>query len=422
MENFDGTMCAVGGGKGGVGKSLIAVNLACALALEGNEVILADADLAGANVHTLFGIRHPALTLHDFLSRTVAKIDEILIPTPLKNLHLICGATDFIALANPGYGQKQRILRALGGLAADYVLVDIGAGATFNNLDFFNMADLGILVTTPEPTAILNGYEFLKMAVRRKLVAAFSGVPGLKEPLAALLGGEGAGKVRKIGEVIESMRRVDEDASRRIAALVGEANIRLVVNNATVPDGEKVHRTIAGISRQYLQVAVPYLGSVAREAEIERSVRAMAPVVLSGDSSAAASFRAVARRIASGKSAVAVPSRVEGLPRDAPGAASGTPDVPGSGAPPLLCLNEEVVREGKRLHVQTEDLGPERSQVLTLVFRGGEIVFSKASGYAELGGVQGARASVRDKVRWQHKGIVAGVLAGKVDREIGEGG
>jgi len=106
-------------------------------------------------------------------------------------------------------------------MAADFILVDIGAGATFNNLDFFNMADMGIIVMTPEPTAILSGYEFLKMAVRRKILAAFSGNSSLKEPLAAMLVGEGEGKVRKIGEVIGSMREIDPDAAQRISSLVG---------------------------------------------------------------------------------------------------------------------------------------------------------------------------------------------------------
>jgi flagellar biosynthesis protein FlhG len=413
MENYEGTICAVGGGKGGVGKSLIAVNLACALALGGHEVILVDADLAGANVHTLFGVRHPPLTLHEFLSREAGAIEEILVPTPLANLHLVCGATDFIELANPGYGQKRRLLRAIERLAADFVVVDIGAGASFNNLDFFNMADLGIVVTTPEPTAILNGYGFLKMAVRRKLVAAFSGARGLKGPLAALLGGDGAGKVRKIAEVVESMGRIDEGASRRIAALVESTNLRLVVNNATVVEGEKVHRTIAGIARQYLDVAVPYLGGIARAAEIERSVRAMTPLMLSGDSPSAEAFRSVARRVVASAAAAGSGRAV------AVGAVAGTLDRETPAAPALLCLNEEVVRAGMRLHVQTEDLGPARSQVLTLVFRGGEIVFSRSSGYAELGVDLGSPASVRDKVRWQHKGIVAGVQAGKIDRRIG---
>jgi MinD-like ATPase involved in chromosome partitioning or flagellar assembly len=56
------------------------------------------------------------------------------------------------------------------------------------------MADFGILVTTPEPTAILSGYEFLKLAVRRKILSAFSGNPSVKEPLSALLSGAAPGR------------------------------------------------------------------------------------------------------------------------------------------------------------------------------------------------------------------------------------
>lgn len=422
MKDFDGTICAIGGGKGGVGKSFIAANLACALAREGCEVILADADLAGANVHTLFGIRHPPLTLQHFLDRTVDRIDDVLISTPLKNLKLVCGATDFIELANPRYAQKQRIIRAIGGLAADYLLIDIGAGATLNNLDFFNMADLGIIVTTPDPTALLNGYEFLKMAVRRKLIAAFSDAPAIKEKLAAALGGHEGGKVPRIGDVIDSMREADPDAARRIASVIDGANYRLIANAATETEGERVLRTIAGVAGQYLKVRIPFLGSIPRHADIERSIRTMTPLLLSGTATAAIPVRAIARRIIAGKRADDAKAG-DGPPapaaRTAPGSA---PEEAVAGGPPLLGLNEEIVREGKSLHVQTEDLGPAKSQVLTLVFRGGRIVFSKSTGYAELG-VEGLpRAAIGEKVRWQHKAIIAGIRAGKIDAKIAETG
>jgi flagellar biosynthesis protein FlhG len=418
MRDITGTICAVGGGKGGVGKSLVAVNTACALALDGYEVILVDADLAGANVHTLFGIKQPPVTLNEFVRRTIGKIDDLLVPTALKKLRLVCGATDFIDLANPGHARKQRIIRAIGNMAADFILVDIGAGATFNNLDFFNMADMGIIVMTPEPTAILSGYEFLKMAVRRKILAAFSGNSSLKEPLAAMLGRDGEGKVRKIGEVIGSMREIDPDAAQRISSLVGDMNPRLIVNCMIGSEGEKVHRVLSGTSLQNLQVVIPFLGGICRSVEIERSVRSMTPVMMSGPSAAADCFREIARRIASNSATTEIASP-EANPLLSLGESyrkeSGST---GQAAPFPLCLNETVIREGRTLYVQTEDLGPGKSRVVTLVYLGGEIVFSKNNGYADLGVEGMPDAVVRDKVRWQHRGIVSGVRAGKIDHKI----
>ena len=417
MRDIKGVICAVGGGKGGVGKSLVAANTACALALDGYEVILVDADLAGANVHTLFGIRRLPVTLNEFVRRTIGKIDDLLVPTALKNLRLVCGATDFIDLANPGHARKQRIIRAIGNMAADFILVDIGAGATFNNLDFFNMADMGIIVMTPEPTAILSGYEFLKMAVHRKILAAFSGNSSLKEPLAAMLSGNGEGKVRKIGEVIGSMREIDPDAAQRISSLVAGMNPRLIVNCMIGSEGEKVHRVLSGTSLQYLQVAIPFLGGIRRSVEIERSVRSMTPVMMSGPSAAADCFREIARRIASNSATTEIASpEVNRLPFLG-GASRKESGRTKQAVPFLFGLNETVIREGRTFQVYTEDLGPGKSRVVTLVYLGGEIVFSKENGYADLGVEGMPYAVVRDKVRWQHRGIVSGVRAGKIDHK-----
>jgi flagellar biosynthesis protein FlhG len=418
MESFHGTICAVGGGKGGVGKSLVAVNTACSLAQKGYEVILVDADLAGANVHTLFGIKHPPLTLNEFVGRTVGTIEDLLVPTAIRSLHIICGATDFIDLANPGHARKQRILRAIGKLPADFILVDIGAGATYNNLDFFNMADIGILVTTPEPTAILSGYEFLKLAVRRKIISAFNNAPSVKEPLSALLGGNGAGKVRKIDEVVESMREIDPGASKRILALLEEMNVGLVVNNATGTEGEKVHRALAGIAQQYLHVELPFLGGIPRIPEIEKSVRSMTPVAISGPRFAASHYQEIAQRLASATfpDGAGAP---EGDPPPVPAKpAHRAAEKRGAAAPALLCLNERVLRDGLTLHVQTEDLGHGKSLVQTLVFQDGRVVFSKENGYADLGVDGTSHDSICEKVRWQHRGILAGIKAGKIDGEL----
>jgi hypothetical protein len=140
--------------------------------------------------------------------------------------------------------------------------------------------------------------------------------------------------------------------------------------------------------------------------------------MMSGPSAAADCFREIARRIASNSATTEIGSP-EANPHPSPGEASRKEfGRTGQAAPFLLGLNETVIREGRTFRVQTEDLGPGKSRVVTLVYLGGEIVFSKDNGYADLGVEGKPDALVRDKVRWQHRGIASGVRAGKIDHKI----
>ena len=83
---------AVGGGKGGIGKSLITSSLGICLARRGRRVVLVDADLGGANLHTALGLNPPKLSLGDFINRRVSSIEEVIMETGVPNLGLISGA------------------------------------------------------------------------------------------------------------------------------------------------------------------------------------------------------------------------------------------------------------------------------------------------------------------------------------------
>src|SRR5688572_8500892 len=160
---------SVGGGKGGIGKSLLTASLGWQLALLGKRVVLVDADLGGANLHTCLGLQNPRHTLGDFIQRKVAKIEDIAVETGLPGLRLVSGASDFLSAANINYAQKVRVLNRIRALDVDVVLIDLGAGTSFNIIDFFLVSDLGLLTVVPEPTSVENGYRFIKSALYRKL-------------------------------------------------------------------------------------------------------------------------------------------------------------------------------------------------------------------------------------------------------------
>src|SRR3972149_1436206 len=97
------TIWSVGGGKGGIGKSIATANIGCALAGRGKEVLLVDADLGGANLHTYFGIKFPPMGLDDFLAGRAEGLAEVAIPTGVEGLRLISGGGEVLGKAQPGY-------------------------------------------------------------------------------------------------------------------------------------------------------------------------------------------------------------------------------------------------------------------------------------------------------------------------------
>src|SRR5439155_22079763 len=123
--------------------------------------------------------------------KRVEKLDDVAVATGIERLRLISGARDVLDAANPRHAEKQKLLRHIRSLDADYVVVDLGAGTGFNVLDFFLLADVGVVVLLPEPTSIENAYRFIKAAFFRRLQlmdsnlgagdlveAALSGIPG----------------------------------------------------------------------------------------------------------------------------------------------------------------------------------------------------------------------------------------------------
>lgn len=296
MKSFQGRTWAIGGGKGGIGKSFIAANLACAMALKGYRVVLIDADLAGANLHTLFGIRYPEKTLNHFLKKEVTRFSEILQPTPLDNLHLICGAPALLEIANPKYQQKQKLIRAMAGLDCDITIIDIGAGSNFNNLDFFNMADRGILVTSPTPTALQNSYAFLKLAINRRLVNLLSSRSFIKKEVATALGEQGEDK--NIFEILNLARNIDKEAGDKLIKVLIQIQTDLIVNMATEKEGGKIAETMASTAYNFLRIRLPYLGHIVFDRVVEHSIRRMQPIQLAEKNTITEAFTTMAETLA----------------------------------------------------------------------------------------------------------------------------
>jgi len=178
-DHKPGTIIAVGGGKGGVGKSILSIGLGTALAKSGHSVVLADLDLGAANLHTYLGIRGRTPTIVDFILNKVPSLENILVETPVPRLGLISGAEFVPGATNPAHWMKLKLMRHLRALPADYIIIDLGAGVQFNTLDFFGISDRGVVITAPEPGAVMNAYSFVKGALFRKMQTIFKNNPDI---------------------------------------------------------------------------------------------------------------------------------------------------------------------------------------------------------------------------------------------------
>jgi len=176
-EQKAGAIIAVGGGKGGVGKSILSIGLGTVLARSGSSVVLADLDLGAANLHTYLGIRGRTPGIADFILGKVPSLENIVVETSVPRLGLISGAEFVPGATNPAHWMKLKLMRHLRSLPADYVIIDLGAGVQFNTLDFFGISDHGVVITAPEPGAVMNAYSFIKGALYRKMQNIFKNHP-----------------------------------------------------------------------------------------------------------------------------------------------------------------------------------------------------------------------------------------------------
>ena len=269
---------AVAGGKGGTGKTVIVSNLGVGLAILGYKVILIDGDLGGADLHLSFGMPVPKCNLNDFLTGRVTSLEEVLLPTPSANLSIICGGSELIGLANVPYKRKEKLIRHINQLDADFILVDLGAGTAYNTLDFFVMSNEGIIVCNPEPQAKIDAYSFSKNAVYRRFLQTFGRNTILKDLILNFgNNGQRALKIRDlIGLIADHGSEYGEEAQR----LVTGFRPKLIMNKVRKKSQEEDAQRFIYLVKEYLSVEMDYLGHMEYDERVVDACENMHPFLL----------------------------------------------------------------------------------------------------------------------------------------------
>ncbi len=261
----------IGSGKGGVGKTMILCNLALLLAKKGRRVCLVDLDIGGADAHILFGLFNPKHSLTDFLTKRVPSITDALHTLySFDGLQILPGTDSTLQTANMTYQEKQRLLQSLSKVDADVVLVDVGAGASFHSLDFFMYGDVQICVTMPEPTSIMDFYNFLQLATIRKVLESF------------LSHGQVSMALKKqnfssLAEVFEMAGSIEGGAKEKAQQALHSFNPLLIINRY-VANGKVNKSKLKQLVAKYLGIDIPSLGEIPEDQAIGKALRAYMPV------------------------------------------------------------------------------------------------------------------------------------------------
>lgn len=270
----------IASGKGGVGKSLVATNLAVALGQNGKKVVLADLDLGASNLHLTLGMSGMRTGIGTFLSNRSMAFEDIIVPTEYENLSFIPGDAEIPGMANLKTGQKTKLIKRLYTVDADFLVLDLGAGTNFNPLDFFLSSSYGVIVTAPTLTATLNAYLFLKNIVFRLMNATFKKGSAAAEYI-EWVKKEGTQLQRVyIPKLLDYIRREDPESYEAFRRRTANFHPMLVLNLLEDPKDSQKAEKIRRSCSEYLGIDMEHLGIIYYDHTQEVALSSRIPIVV----------------------------------------------------------------------------------------------------------------------------------------------
>ena len=257
---------------------MIASSIAYTIARLGFPVIAIDLDLGGANLHTVLGQAPPKKCLSDFLSNPSLSLMDCVVDTPYPNLKLIAGAKDDLNITSLSEEKKYRLMHEIQYISGYFVVLDLGAGINQYTLDFFNLADTGIVTVLPEPTSIENAYRFLKAAYYQRLRQnpKFESVHALIE---AAMAPNNIYGIQSPSDLLNEVSFQNKEMGLELKTAIKEFRPKLILNQSRSQTDIDVGFSMKSVAKKYFGIDFDYLGYLEYEPNVWQSVRRMRPIL-----------------------------------------------------------------------------------------------------------------------------------------------
>ncbi len=275
---------AIAGGKGGIGKSFVAANLGIALAERGKKVVVVDADLGGANLHTFLGLPNPPKTLNEFLKGEVKNLKKILMDTGIPNYLFIPGLRDDLTIINPNERIKQKLIHHIRTLDADHVIVDLGTGISPTIFDLFLISDNGIILVTPETTSLENAYRFIKGVFYHRWLKMVNN-KRVKSLISLVMQGSKPEGISSPTDLIAKIESEDAHTAKLLREGSSAFRPRLIVNQARNRTEAELGFAIRSVCRKYFGLELIFLGYILYDHNVYLSIKQGRPFFFSYPSS-----------------------------------------------------------------------------------------------------------------------------------------
>ncbi|WP_413289373.1 P-loop NTPase [Bdellovibrio sp. HCB337] len=266
----------VASGKGGVGKTFVTSSLAICLSKLGHSVVIVDLDLSGANVHTAFGMSPASNSIRHFFEGSKT-LSELVIPTQVPRVSYIQGFWDAWTPTDLSVEQVRHLAPEMKKLNADYVIVDLGAGALESHLEMLKLADEKILLSSPEPTSIEKTYRFIESFVCHSLKD--HSIPEAYDHMIQQLRNHRHGFSEKNFSFRTYLRENSGIQPDFFDALMTKP-LRLIVNSCRSQANTELGHAMKSVCYKYYDFKVDFLGSIDYDNAVWQSIRNREPVLI----------------------------------------------------------------------------------------------------------------------------------------------